>query len=162
MKHLTNRLATIALMISLLTALAPQRVALADTEVNTPVVTEPVVEPVFPEAEERQPVREINMVFTAYNSLPGQTDSTPCITANGHNLCRQFAEEGVANTIATNLLPFGTIVTIPELYGDKQFIVRDRMNARYNGKNRSDIWFADYTEARHFGVKRAKMLVWGK
>jgi 3D (Asp-Asp-Asp) domain-containing protein len=91
--------------------------------------------------------------MTAYTSEVAQTDSTPCITANGYNVCKS----GVEDTIAANFLEFGTKVRIPELYGDRVFIVRDRMNRRYT--NRVDIWMKDKHDAIHFGVQVAKIEV---
>jgi len=91
--------------------------------------------------------------MTAYNSDPRQTDDSPCITANGFNVC----EHGVEDTIAANFLKFGTKVMIPELFGDRVFIVRDRMNKRYT--DRVDIWMKDYDDARKFGVKTAEIHV---
>ena len=92
-------------------------------------------------------------VMTAYNSEVGQTDDSPCITANGFNVC----EHGQEDTIAANFLKFGTKVKIPELYGDRIFIVRDRMNAKH--PNRVDIWMKDRSSAIKFGVKTAKIQV---
>lgn len=91
--------------------------------------------------------------MTAYNSEPGQTDDSPCITANGFNVC----EHGVEDTIAANFLKFGTKVMIPELFGDRVFIVRDRMNKRYT--DRVDIWMKSYDDAIQFGLKRATIQV---
>ncbi len=91
--------------------------------------------------------------MTAYNSEPGQTDDSPCITANGFNVC----EHGVEDTVAANFLPFGAKVRMPELYGDRVFIVRDRMNSRY--KNRIDIWMVNRSDAIQFCVKRVKIEV---
>jgi 3D (Asp-Asp-Asp) domain-containing protein len=110
----------------------------------------------FPVSSGRQAIKTITVVSTAYNSLEGQTDSTPCITANGHDLCKQYEEQGYGNTVAANFLRMGTQVRFPELYGDKIFIVRDRMNKRY-GNGRIDIWLPEYSEAKKFGVKRLKM-----
>ncbi|HBU07588.1 MAG TPA: hypothetical protein DEB09_05945 [Candidatus Magasanikbacteria bacterium] len=110
----------------------------------------------FPVAEDKKPVKTIKVVATAYNSDVAQTDSTPCITANGHNLCKQYEEQGFGNTIAANFLPMGTQVKFPEIYGDKIFIVRDRMNARY-GYGRVDVWLPEHSEAKKFGVKRIEM-----
>ncbi|MDD2681114.1 MAG: hypothetical protein PHE20_03385 [Patescibacteria group bacterium] len=91
--------------------------------------------------------------ITAYNSDPAQTDDTPCITANGFDVCEHWQED----TIAANFLKFGTKVRIPELYGDRIFVVRDRMNKRYT--SRVDIWMKEKTDARSFGVKVAKIEV---
>lgn len=84
---------------------------------------------------------------TAYNSEVGQCDDSPCITANGFNLC----EHGIEDSIATNMLPFGTKVRIPELFGDRVFVVRDRMNARYY--ERFDIWMLEHSDAVKFGLQ---------
>ncbi len=85
------------------------------------------------------------VMATAYNSLEGQTDSTPWITASGTR-CR----EGV---IASNFLPLGTKVMI-EGFGNQVFTVEDRMNKRYYKK--IDIWFRHYNDARKFGIKKIK------
>jgi len=92
-------------------------------------------------------------VITAYNSEPGQTDDSPCITANNFNVCNH----GIEDTIAANFLPFGSKVKIPELFGDRVFIVRDRMNRRYT--NRVDVWMIDRPDAVKFGVKTARIEV---
>jgi 3D (Asp-Asp-Asp) domain-containing protein len=94
-----------------------------------------------------------HFVITAYNSEPGQTDNSPCITANGFNVC----ENGVEDTIAANFLPFGSKVKIPGLFGDRVFVVRDRMNKRFS--NRVDVWMIDKPDAIKFGVKVAKIEV---
>jgi len=91
--------------------------------------------------------------LTAYNSEAAQCDNTPCVTANGFNVC----EHGKEDTIAANFLKFGTRVRIPELFGDRVFIVRDRMNQRYT--DRIDIWMVEKQDARKFGVKVAKVEV---
>jgi len=86
---------------------------------------------------------------TAYSSTVDQCDSTPFITASG-----QHVRDGI---IATNFLPFGTKVRIPDIYGDKVFEVQDRMNARYN--TRIDIWMGSRNEAMQFGLKQVKVEV---
>jgi 3D (Asp-Asp-Asp) domain-containing protein len=98
-------------------------------------------------------IRTSSHVMTAYNSDPRQTDSTPCITANGFNVC----EHGEEDTIAANFLRFGTKVMIPELFGDRVFIVRDRMNKRYT--QRVDIWMKNHSDAINFGVRVAEIQV---
>jgi len=89
--------------------------------------------------------------LTAYNSEVSQTDSDPCTTANGFNLCRHGKED----TVAANFLPFNTKIKIPALFGDKVFIVRDRMNSRY--RNRIDIWMINRSDALKFGRRAAKI-----
>lgn len=93
------------------------------------------------------------LTITAYNSEPGQTDNSPCITANNFNVC----EHGVEDTIAANFLPFGSKVRIPELFGERVFTVRDRMNSRFS--NRVDVWMLEKPDAINFGVKMAKIQV---
>lgn len=89
--------------------------------------------------------------MTAYNSEVGQTDDSPCITANGFNVC----EHGVEDTVAANFLRFGTKIKMPELFGDRVFVVRDRMNQRYT--DRVDVWMIEKQDAMQFGVKVAKI-----
>ncbi|NOR57506.1 MAG: hypothetical protein GQ474_03180 [Sulfurimonas sp.] len=86
------------------------------------------------------------MTVTAYNSEVAQCDSTPCITADGFNLCEHNQED----VIATNILPFGTKVMFPELFGDRVFTVHDRMNAKYS--YRADVWMRDHGDAIQFGA----------
>jgi len=92
------------------------------------------------------------VVATAYSSTVDQTDDTPCITANGFDLCENNEEEIIAN----NGLKFGTKVRIPALYGDRVFTVADRMNSRY-GSNRIDIWMTDHDRAIDFGKRMVQM-----
>ncbi len=89
---------------------------------------------------------------SAYSSTPDQTDGNPFITANGTRV-----RDGI---IAANFLPFNTLVKIPELYGDKIFLVTDRMNRRYT--NTIDIWFPDRTSALQFGRKTVTIEIVGK
>ncbi|OGY89826.1 MAG: hypothetical protein A3B30_02225 [Candidatus Komeilibacteria bacterium RIFCSPLOWO2_01_FULL_52_15] len=86
---------------------------------------------------------------TSYNSEPGQTDSTPFITAFGTQV-----RDGI---VATNYLPKGTKVRFPDLFGEKVFVVEDRMNVRYN--KRMDIWSADKEFSRQFGARYLRMEV---
>ena len=83
------------------------------------------------------------IVITAYSSTPDQTDSSPFITASGTTV-----RDGI---IAANFLRFGTWVKIPALYGDKIFIVEDRLHPK-NG-HKIDIWFPTRESALNFGVK---------
>jgi 3D (Asp-Asp-Asp) domain-containing protein len=83
-------------------------------------------------------------IVTAYTSTPDQTDSTPFITANG-----TYVHDGI---IAANWLKFGTRVRIPDMFGDKVFIVADRMNPRFD--DRADIWMNDRQDAMNFGLRR--------
>lgn len=105
----------------------------------------------LPESNNWKTIRISTRVITAYNSEVGQCDDTPCITANGFNVC----EHGIEDTIAANWLKFGTKVRIPELFGDRVFVVRDRMNKKHDDK--VDIWMIDKQAARNFGKKIARV-----
>lgn len=95
-------------------------------------------------------IKKIKVVITAYSSTADQTDDTPFITASG-----KYVRDGI---VANNMLPLGTKVRIPELYGDKIFVVEDRMNRRM-GDHRFDIWFPERQLAVNFGVKSAELEV---
>ncbi len=99
-----------------------------------------------PSNPEPQVTQKIRVVITAYSSSPWETDSNPFITASGN-----WVKEGI---VANNMLPFGTKIKIPELYGDKVFVVEDRMHWK-KGYYHVDIWFASYWEAKNFGAKRS-------
>lgn len=104
----------------------------------------------------KKPAKVVNMVITAYTSHAAQTDSTPCITASGLDVC----ERGMEDIVATNFnwLPFGTKIKIPELFGDRVFIIHDRMNSRYS--QRVDVWMKSYAEAVKFGKKYASVEIY--
>lgn len=114
----------------------------------------------FPVSDERKPIRTMTVVATAYSSDPAQTDDTPCIPASGYDLCAHYAKYGSGNTIAANFLPLGTMVKLPDLYGDKIFYVRDRKNKRFSTS--IDIWMPTKQEAIQHGVKVVKMEILGK
>ena len=88
--------------------------------------------------------QKIKVVITAYSPTTWQTDDTPFETASG-----SVVKEGI---VANNLLPFGTQIKIPELYGNKVFTVEDRMHSR-KGDYHVDIWFPTLEQAQQFGVK---------
>jgi len=77
----------------------------------------------FPEIEVREDrvIREYWSQVTVYNSLPEQTSGDPFIMATG--------ERVFDGAIAANCLPFNTRLRMPELSGDKVYIVKDRLAA---------------------------------
>ena len=89
--------------------------------------------------------RRVKVIVTAYSSTPFETDSDPFITAAGTQV-----RDGI---IANNLLSFGTKIRLPELYGEKIFVVEDRMSWK-KGDYHFDIWFPNHWEAKNFGAKR--------
>lgn len=99
---------------------------------------------VVPEKPRPVVIKTIRMASTAYTSRPGETDGSPFITADG-----SVVRDGY---VATNVLPIGTKIRIPTVFGDKIFEVRDRMNPRYG--YRVDIWMGDLKAAKAYGLKR--------
>ena len=96
------------------------------------------------------PVSKKRMVIvTAYSSTPDQTDDSPFITASG-----TYVRDGI---VAANFLKFGTQVKFPRLYGDKVFVVEDRMALKNSHK--IDIWMPARDEAIEFGVKKTEMII---
>ena len=94
-------------------------------------------------------------VVTAYNvGDPRQTDDTPCISANGENICRALAEGGMR--CAANFVPLGS-----RLYVDKigVCLVTDRTNRRY--RNRVDIAMQkdEYRKALRFGRQKLRVKI---
>ena len=95
-------------------------------------------------------VKKIKVIITAYSSTPEETDDTPFITASGKSVA-----DGV---VANNMLPLGTKIKIPELYGDKIFVVEDRMNVKKSDYH-IDIWLPSKILALSFGVKTTEIEV---
>ena len=98
-------------------------------------------------AEATPEVIKLEITVTGYSSSIDETDGDPFTTASGKGV-----RDGI---VATNLLPFGTKVRIPEEFGDKVFVVEDRMHRRF--PNRIDIWFPSKSEAREFGKKNLEI-----
>ncbi len=96
-----------------------------------------------------KPQNILQVWLTAYSSVPEQTDSTPFITASG-----QLVRDGI---IASNALPFGTLVKIPSIFGEKIFTVEDRMSKKKNGF--MDIWMPTTQDAIDFGIRRVEVVV---
>lgn len=89
------------------------------------------------------------MTVTAYSSTPEETDDTPFITASGTHV-----RDGI---VATNQFPFGTKVLIPQYFGEKVFVVEDRMHRRK--KNNLDIWMSSKEKALRFGITTADVVI---
>lgn len=103
----------------------------------------PLAEPPAP-----QVASTMNVIVTAYSSTVMETDDTPFITA-----CGEPVGDGI---VANNYLPFGTQIRLPELFGDKIFVVKDRMHWK-KGNYHIDIWFASRVEALAFGAQNTRI-----
>ena len=115
------------------------------------VNADPMVSPMLVHYDQHFKVKsETIRVVTAYNvGDPRQTDNTPCISANGENICRALANGEMR--CAANFVPLGS-----RLYVDKigVCLVTDRMNKRY--RNRVDIAMRkdEYRKALRFGRQK--------
>lgn len=98
-------------------------------------------------AKEDKSLPTFTATVTAYNSVEGQTDSSPCISADGSDICK-LKKEGV--TACAAAMPFGMKLQIP---GFGTCVVTDRLAPKY--ANRVDI---------HMGGAEAigKAKAWGK
>jgi 3D (Asp-Asp-Asp) domain-containing protein len=112
---------------------------------------DPMMSPLLYSKNQHYKVKsETIRVVTAYNvGDPRQTDNTPCISANGENICRALANGEMR--CAANFVPLGS-----HLYVDKigVCLVTDRMNKRY--RNRVDIAMQkdEYRKALRFGRQK--------
>jgi 3D (Asp-Asp-Asp) domain-containing protein len=89
-------------------------------------------------------------IVTAYNAGdPRQTDDTPCISANGENICNALAAG--QKRCAANFVPLGSSIYIDKI---GVCLVTDRTNKRY--RNRVDVAMQkhEYNKARRFGRQK--------
>jgi 3D (Asp-Asp-Asp) domain-containing protein len=114
------------------------------TDIAPPVVETPPIQ--VREEEKPDPIMVVSRRVSAYTSREEETDSTPCLAANGEDICVLYYEYD-SLTCAANFVPFGTILDIP---GYGTCVVRDRMaKSRWN---MVDIYF---------GLELDKALEWG-
>ena len=94
-------------------------------------------------------------VVTAYNAGdPKQTDDTPCISANGENLCTALVKG--KKRCAANFVPLGSRLHVEKI---GVCLVTDRTNKRY--RNRVDIAMQreDLHKARLFGRQKLRVKI---
>ncbi len=99
--------------------------------------------PEIPDKPQPEAKKSMSIAVTAYSSTPDQTSGDPFITASGTRV-----RDGI---IAANFLPIGTEVRFPEKFGNKIFVVEDRMSQRY--WYNADIWMETREEAKQWGVR---------
>ena len=100
-------------------------------------------------------VEPTERIITAYNvGDPSQTDSTPCISASGDNICNLLAQG--KKICAANFVPLGTML---EIEGLGTCEVLDRMNARYADRIDWAMETHQKQEAINFGLKKLKVLI---
>lgn len=96
------------------------------------------------------PPQEAKMVtVTAYSSTIDQCDADPFITAYNTQV-----RQGI---VAANFLKKGTQIMFPEIFGNRVFVVEDKMHKRF--KYRVDIWMPSVEQAKEFGIKKIKMVI---
>ncbi len=120
---------------------------------QAPLASAPAVAPTprsLPKvAAKPRPVRKTLWVtVTAYSSTVDQTDSDPFTTASGERV-----RDGVA---AWNGVPFGTELKLPSHFGDKVFVIKDRLNPRASAYH-VDIWMPTRAEAVQWGARVIKV-----
>lgn len=101
------------------------------------------------EFADSQSVRRLEVTASAYNSLAGQTDSTPSIAAWGDRLKPGMKAIAVSRDLLDMGLTRNSEVTIKGLTG--KYLVLDKMNKRWSRK--IDIYM---------GHDRTKALEWGR
>lgn len=117
----------------------------------SPVLASPESSP-----RESSGFKKMRVVVSAYSSLAYQTDGSPCITADGTDVCRRYFETQSIDTVAANFLPIGTRLRIPSLFPTLVFTVRDRMNPRYS-YGYMDIWLPTKADAVQFGRRSVEI-----
>jgi len=90
--------------------------------------------------------------MSAYTSRAEETDSSPCISADGTNICKY---DGCV--VASNDYPFDTVLVVE---GFGECVVKDRMSSRYTGTGNMDMYFGyDLEGALQFGRQNLKIKI---
>lgn len=103
------------------------------------------------------PPHTLEVVVTAYSSMPAQTDGDPTVTATGQSVRPGIL--AVSRDLLNTQLPYGTQVRILEIRADEEgcggyptstvFDVQDTMAASI--ENHVDIWMPSLEEALAWG-----------
>lgn len=110
----------------------------------------PTIRRVLTPEVKAETLNRVTAEVSSFTASQDETDNTPCITADGTNICG--ANE---NIVANNCLKFGTKVEIDGIV----YRVADRMNARY-GCNHYDILKNNKTEAINFGRQIKEVIIY--
>lgn len=98
--------------------------------------------------------RTLEVTASAYNSLPGQTQGNPNLTAWGDTLRPGMKAIAVSRDLIPLGLGHGTRVRIEGLEGE--YVVRDKMAKRW--KKKIDVYMGEDVEAaRRFGVRKLRI-----
>lgn len=100
------------------------------------------------------PNRALTVTVTAYNSVPAQTDGSPCIAADGSDICKLYAKGDYS---CASALPFGTKINVP---GFGVCTVRDRLAPKYYYRVDIHMGGADcIPKARAWGKKKLTITI---
>lgn len=100
--------------------------------------------------------QELEVEATAFNSVEGQTDAQPRLTASGERLRPGLRALAVSADLEQAGLTFGTRV---EIDGYGEWVVLDRMAPRW--RRTIDLYLGDdEAAAQHFGRRKVKIR-WG-
>lgn len=99
------------------------------------------------------PKMKVMATITSYNAVKWQTDSTPCISASGRNVCL-YPEQVIA---CPARLPFGTKVEID----NKIYVCEDRMASRFRYQGwYFDILMEDIKSAKNWGRQVREVIIY--
>jgi 3D (Asp-Asp-Asp) domain-containing protein len=108
----------------------------------------------FRAAPEAPAARELEVTATAYNSVRGQTDGSPSITAYGIKLRPGMRIVAVSRDLEKLGLRHGAKIRISGLEGE--WMVGDRMHPRWS--RRIDVYMGlDVKAARAWGKRRVRI-----
>jgi len=130
------------------TAVSPMQAIVQDAAAAAQSAVKAGPAPMLPIIATVPAKRTLRVIATAYTSTVAECDSDPFTTASGAKTA-----DGV---IAANGFAFGTRIRIPDYFGDKVFIVLDRMG---RGGNRIDIWMSNRHDALEWGVRNIRIEV---
>ncbi|MGI9590559.1 MAG: 3D domain-containing protein [Myxococcota bacterium] len=109
-----------------------------------------------PAAADSVDEQSLEVTATAYNSLPGQTDGEPNVTAWGDRLEPGMKAIAVSRDLIALGLGHGTEVRIDGLPG--HYVVRDKMAKRWRRK--IDIYMGDDVRAARRWGRRPVIIRW--
>jgi 3D (Asp-Asp-Asp) domain-containing protein len=93
--------------------------------------------------------KTIYTTVTAYSSSVDECGIDPFTMASG--------ERVFDGAIAHQYLPFNTKVRFPEVFGEKIFVVKDRLGPQFTSYYHVDMWVHSKAEAKAWGARVVKM-----
>ena len=112
---------------------------------------------------------DVIATITAYTSSPEETSGDECISASQVNLCHNTISDIHRLGIIQDRISFDGIIACPKKYKfgtiveieNRKYICLDRMNSRYDGQERFDIYFGhDKQGALEFGKRTLNIKIY--